>query len=211
MSAIDITSNGKLALSGSSSGTISLVNLESSKVIQTFANDQHGVGIRLVSVLKDDESFAFVDETNRVKIRSFDDSANLTLGQPSSKITCITPLGLTYILVGCENGELLLLDYFGGVNINEYKHQAHNESITQVKKHPSNDFLYFISGSISGCVKLGYVTKTVPPAWCEMWSHDNVHSYPITALAFVPNSEDVVSGSYGNEVCKAFVLVNHAF
>ena len=186
-------------MSGSSSGTISLVNVQSYKVIHTFTNDERGVGIRFVSVLKNDASFVFVDETNRLEMRSFDGNDKLMLGQPSSKVTCITPLGLTYILVGCENGELLLINYFGDFN-NEYKHQVHSDSITQVKNYPNNDFLYFASGSISGCVKLGYITKTVPPVWCKVWSHDNIHPYAITALAFVPNSEDVVSGSYGNEV-----------
>ena len=191
-------------MSGSSSGTMSLVNLESSNVVQTFANGQSGVGIRLVSVLRNDASFVFVDEANKVEFRNFDNGAGLVLGQPAAKVTSVTPLGLNHILFGCENGELLLLDYFEGIN-NEYKHQAHNEAVTQVKSHPSNDFLYFASGSASGSVKLWYVTKTVPPVWSQMWSHDNVHQHPITALTFVPHSEDVVSGSYGNEVCYVIV------
>ena len=199
VTAIDITSNGKLALSGSSSGTISLVNLESFKVIQTFVNGQFGVGIRLVSVLRNDANFVFVDEANRIGLRNFDNSAGLVLGRPAAKITCVTPLGSKYVLLGCENGELLLLDYTEGVN-NEYRHQAHNEAVTQVQSRPSNDFLYFISGSSSGSVKLWYITKTVPPIWSQMWSHDHIHPHAITALAFVPHSEDVVSGSYGNEV-----------
>ena len=67
--------------------------MQSYKVIHTFTNDERGVGIRFVSVLKNDESFVFVDETNRLEMRSFDDNDKLMLGQPSSKVTCITHLG----------------------------------------------------------------------------------------------------------------------
>ena len=64
---------------------------------------------------------------------------------------------------------------------------------------PISEFLFFVSESVSGSVKFWYVTKTVPPFWPN-WSHDNVHPHLITALAFVPDSEDIVVGSYGSEV-----------
>lgn len=198
VTAIDITSNGKFALTGSCSGTLSLVNLESSEIVQTFAKTEAGVGIRLVSLLSDDDRFVFVDEANRIELRTINNNeAGVELVQPDVEVTCIARLGFNYILLGCENGELLLYDCVG----NEYfKHQAHLEAVSKVRSHPSNEFLFFVSGSVSGSVKFWFVTKTVPPFWSQIWSH-NVHQHPITAIAFVPNSEDIVVGSYGSEVC----------
>ena len=200
VTAIDITSNGKFALSGSSSGTLSLMNLESSKIVQSFAKTEDGIGIRLVSVLRSHDSFVFVDEANRIELRTFNNNGvELQLGQPAVKVTCVTPLGLNYILFGYENGELLLYDY---VEQYEYKHhEAHSGAVSQVESHPNNEFLVFISGYACGSVKFWYVAKTVPPFWRQIWSHDNVHPHPITALAFVPGFDDIVVGSYGNEVC----------
>ncbi|XP_028393317.1 apoptotic protease-activating factor 1-like isoform X2 [Dendronephthya gigantea] len=206
VTAIDITSNGKLALSGSSSGTMSLMDLESSNIVQTFQKTQSGASVRLVSILKDDERFVFVDEANRVELRLIhnNNEAELELPQPSVvqptiKVACATPLGSKCILLGCENGEVLLYDCFVGLK-DEHKYQAHSEAITQVKSHPSNEFAFFVSGSVSGSVKFWYVTKTVPPFWSQLWSHDKIHANPITTLAFVPKSEDIVIGSYGSKV-----------
>ncbi|XP_028408749.1 apoptotic protease-activating factor 1-like isoform X2 [Dendronephthya gigantea] len=199
VTAIDITSDGKLALSGSSSGTISLVNLESSNVVQTFTKTESGDGIRLLRILRDDNNFVVVNETNTVELRNFDNRSGMVMAQPPFKVNCVTTLGLKYILLGCANGDLLLYDYLVCLD-REYNYQAHSESVSQVEGHPSNEYLYFLSGSENGSVKLWYVTKTTPPVWSQMWSRDCIHSHLITALAFVPNSEDVVSGSYGNEV-----------
>ena len=72
VTAIDITSDGKLALSGSSSGTISLVNLKDSNGPPTVARAHpEGVGIRFVSVLGNDASFVVVGEENTAELRSF--------------------------------------------------------------------------------------------------------------------------------------------
>jgi hypothetical protein len=47
------------------------VDLKSSNVVQTFGEIEVGVGIRLVSVLSDVAHFVFVDEANRVVLRTF--------------------------------------------------------------------------------------------------------------------------------------------
>ena len=219
--AIDITSNGKLALTGSSSGTLSLMNLKSSQVVETFATTEAGVGVRLVCILSDETRFVFVDQANRVELRDFNNKeAELLLDQPAVKVTCITTLGVDYVLLGCENGELLLFN----LNVKQYmyEHQAHSEAVSQVKSDAAS-LLHFVSGSASGWVKLWYVSKTresgrmsqninslfcclggttFTPLWSLVWSHDNVYPHPITALTFVPDSKDIVIGSfYGNKVC----------
>lgn len=170
-------------------------------MVQTFTKTEAGDGIRLVCILRDDDNFVVVNETNTVELRNFDNRSGIVIAQPPFKVNCVTSLGLKYILLGCANGDFLLKDYQNCFN-REYKHQGHSEAVTQVEGHPSNEFLYLLSGSENGSVKLWYVTKTTPPEWSQMWSHNCVHSHPITSLAFVPNSEDVVSGSYGNEVCE---------
>ena len=198
VTAIDITSNGKFALTGSCSGTLSLVNLESSEIVQRFTKAKAGVGIRLVSMLNDDVRFVFVDEENRIESRTINNNeTGVDFVQPDVEVTCIAGLGLNYIMIGCENGELVLYDCGGN---RHFKHQAHFEAVSKIKSHPSNEFLFFVSGSSGGSVKFWYVTKTVPPLWSPIWSH-NVHEYPITAIAFVPNSEDIMVGCYGSEVC----------
>ena len=58
--AIDITKDGKFALTGSNLGTISLVNLGSSKVVQKFNNTESGEGVRLISMLPNDLNFIIV-------------------------------------------------------------------------------------------------------------------------------------------------------
>ena len=199
VTAIDITSNGQFALTGSNSGTLSLMNLESSQIVQVFEKTKDGAGIRLVSVLKDDTSFVFIDEANRVEIRTFNNNdAGLYVGQPDAKVISVTPLDSSCVLFGFDNGELSLFDY---VEQHMHNHQAHPEAVTQLESRPKKSFLYFVSGSSSGSVKLWLVTKTIPPLWTEIWSHDNVHPHPITALAFVPDSQDILIGSYGSEVC----------
>ena len=199
VTAIDITSDGLLALSGSSSGSLSLMNLESSTIVQMFEKTKDGAGIRFVSVLKDDASFVFIDEANRVEIRSFNNNdAGLCVGQPAAEVTSVTPLDSTSVLFGFDNGELSLFDF---VEHRMQNYQAHSEAITQLKNRQRGSFLYFVSGSSSGSVKLWFVTKTDPPLWKEIWSHDHVHLHPITALAFVPDSQDILIGSYGCEVC----------
>ena len=196
ITAIDITSNGQFVLSGSSSGTLSLMDLESSGVVQMFEKTKDGAGIRLVSVLKDDASFVFIDEANRVEIRTFNNDV-VHVSQPNAKVTSVTSLGLSCVLFGFDNGELSLFDYD---EQHKYNHQAHSEAVTQLESRPKKSFLYFASGSSSGSVKLWFVTKT--GLWKEIWSHDKVHPHPITALAFVPDSKDILIGSYGNEVCS---------
>ena len=197
---MDITSNGQFVLSGSSSGTLSLMDLESSGIVQMFEKTKDGAGIRLVSVLKDDASFVFIDESNRVEIRKFNkNDAGLHVGQPDVKVTSVTPLGLSCVLFGFDNGKLSLFDY---VEQHMHNHQAHSEAVTQLESHSKKSFLYFVSGSSSGSVKLWFVTKTTPPVWTKIWSRDNVHPHPITVLAFVPDSQDILIGSYGNEVCS---------
>ena len=215
VTAIDITSNGKLALTGSSSGTLSLMILKSSQIVETFATTEAGVGVRLVCILSDETRFVFVDQANRVELRHFNSKeAELLLDQPAVKVTCITTLGVDYVLLGCENGELLLFN----LNVKQYmyEHQAHSEAVSQVKSDAAS-LLHFVSGSTSGCVKLWYVSKAresgstsqninsgakFTPLWSLVWSHDNVYPHPITALTFVPDSKDIVIGSfYGNKVC----------
>ena len=200
VTAIDIMSNGKLVLSGSSSGTLSVMNWESYSAIKTFGTSEAGVGVRLVCILSDETRFVFVDQTNKVELRDFNNKeAELLLDQPAVKVTCITALGVDYVLLGCENGELLLFNLH--VKQKNYKHQAHSEDVSQVKSDPAS-LLHFVSGSASGGVKLWYVTETLPLLWSQIWSHDNVYPHPITALTFVPDSEDIVIGSsYGNKVC----------
>ena len=220
VTAIDITSSGKLALTGSSSGTLSLTDWEG-MVVKTFGTSEAGVGVRLVCILSDDARFVFVDQANRVELRDFSNKeAELLLDQPAVKVTCITTLGVDYVLLGCENGELLLFN----LNVKQYmyEHQAHSEAISQVKSDAAS-LLHFVSGSASGGVKLWYVSKTRESGstsqninslscslggakftlwWSLVWSHDNVYPHPITALTFVPDSKDIVIGSfYGNKVC----------
>ena len=215
VTAIDISSDGELVLSGSSSGTLSLINLESEEVVETFGTTEAGVGVRLVCILSDEARFVFVDQANRVKLRDFNNKeAELLLDQPAVKVTCITTLGVDYVLLGCENGELLLFN----LNVKQYmyEHQAHSEAVSQVKSDAAS-LLHFVSGSACGCVKLWYVSKTREsgstsqninslfcslPLWSQVWSHDNVYPHPITALTFVPDSKDIVIGSfYGSKVC----------
>ena len=197
VTAIDITSNGKFALTGSCSGTLSLVNLESSEIVQTFTKAKAGVGIRLVSMLNDDVRFVFVDEENRIESRTINNNeTGVDLVKQDVEVTCIAGLGLNYIMIGCENGELLLYDCCGN---RYFRHQAHFKAVSKVKSRPDarNEFLFFVSGSAGGSVILWYVQ---PPIWSRIWSH-NVHEYPITAIEFVPNCEDILVGSYGSEVC----------
>jgi WD40 repeat protein len=200
VTAIDVTPNGKLALTGSSSGTLSLTTWDSRQLVEKFTTTEAGVGVRLVCILSDEARFVFVDQTNRVELRDLNNKeAELLLDQPAVKVTCITTFGVGYVLLGCENGELLLFN----LHVKQYKygHQAHSEAVSQVKSDPAN-LLHFVSGSASGCVKLWYITETVPPWWSQVWSHDNVCPLPITALTFVPDSEDILIGSfYGNKVC----------
>ncbi len=201
ITAIDITSNGKLVLSGSSSGTITLVNLESSNVVQTFAKTETGAGIRFVNVLSDDARFVIVDETNTIEFKTFDNiEAGLVLGKPRLKVTCITTPGLNYVLIGCENGELLLLNLH--LKQYQYEHHAHLEAVSQVKSIPRDISLRFASGSVSGSLKLWKLVETVSPSFMLLWSHDNIHPTAITAMAFVPNSDEIVIGShYDSKVC----------
>ncbi|CAB4006811.1 WD40 repeat domain-containing [Paramuricea clavata] len=194
ITAIDITTDGKLVLSGSSSGTISLVDLKSSNVVQTFGVTEAGVGIRLVSVLSDVAHFVFVDEGNRVVLRTFNNKeAELVLDQPAVKVTCITTHSGKYVFLGCENGELLLFDIYATQY--KYNHQAHSEAVSQVKSNPTGFLHLLVSGSASGRVTLWCVSKTVPPLWSQIWSHDNVYPHLIADVAFVPHSEDIVIGS----------------
>lgn len=200
VTAIDITSDGLLALSGSSSGTLSLMNLESSTIVQMFEKTKDGAGIRFVSVLKDDASFVFIDEANRVEIRSFNNNdVGLCVGQPPAEVTSVTPLDSTSVLFGLDNGEVSLFDF---VEHRMQNYQAHSEAVTQLESRQEDSHKKeFVSGSSSGSVKLWSVTKTDPPLWTEIWSHDHVHAHPITAMAFVPDSQDILIGSYGCKVC----------
>lgn len=199
MTSIDITTDGKRALSGSSMGTISLVQLESSEIIQLYENTRTGKGIRFLALLKNGRHFAFVDETNTVELRSLDDEVqSVILGEPGSQVTSVCPIGLDLVLVGCKDGELVLFDATGFRG----KHQGHIGAVTRLASSPSNDFLYFLSGGENGSVKLWYLTGLNPPTWINIWSLDKVHDHPVTALAFIPGSEDVVAGSYGNVVLR---------
>ncbi len=177
------------------------MDLESSNIVQTFAKTEAGVGIRFVNVLSDDASFVFVDETDTIELRTFDNNEDgLVLGQPHVKVTCLTTLGLHYVLIGCENGELLLFNLH--LKQHQYKLHAHSEAVSQVKSNPKDISLRFASGSVSGSVKLWKFVETVPPSFMLVWSHDKIHLNAITALAFVPDSDDIVIGScYDNKVC----------
>ena len=202
VTAIDITSNGKFVLTGSSSGTLSLVDLECSKISQTFPNTESGVGIRFVCVLSDNARFVVVDQANRISLRTFDDiEARIELGQPDVHVTCITTLCLKHILLGCDDGKLLwfcLNDIsLNDISLNEF--QAHSNAISRVRGDLEDPFRRFISGCIGGSVKLWKVEKKLPTL---MWSHDNIYSAPITALAFVPRSDDIIIGC-GTEVRKS--------
>ena len=197
VTAIDITSNGKSILTGSSSGTLSLVDLDCFRISQTFAKTESGVGIRFVCVLSDNVRFVFVDETNRIELRTFDDNqAGLELDQPDDQITCITALGSNYILLGFDDGKLL---WFYLNDKSQCKFRAHSNSISQVTGDLEDPFRRFVSGSIGGSVKLWNVENNLRTL---MWSHDNIYSGPITALAFVPCSDDIIIGC-GNKVCKS--------
>ncbi|XP_046844013.1 uncharacterized WD repeat-containing protein alr2800-like isoform X2 [Xenia sp. Carnegie-2017] len=200
ITAIDITSDGKFALTGSSLGTISLVNLGTSKVVQKFNNTESGEGVRLISMLPNDLSFIIVDKANRVELRNFSNSSEkVPLGQPVAKVNCVAPLGLQYMLLGCEDGILLFFHHQKNTRT-EYRKSAFKESVTQVQGHPNKEYLYFAAGTQCGSVKLWLVTKSTPPELIEIWSHDQVHQYPITALAFAHGAEDVLCGSYDNFV-----------
>ena len=196
VTAIDITSNGKSVLTGSSSGTLSLVDLECSKISQTFPNTESGVGIRFVCVLSDNARFVVVDQANRIELRTFDDiEARIELDQPDVQVTCITVLGLNYVLLGCDDGKLLMF-YLNYKSLG--KVQAHSNSISQVVGDVEDPFLRFASGSFGGSVKLWNIEKNLPTL---MWSHDNIYSAPITALAIVPRSDDIIIAC-GRKVCK---------
>ncbi|XP_046845637.1 apoptotic protease-activating factor 1-like [Xenia sp. Carnegie-2017] len=200
ITAIDITKDGKFALTGSSLGTISLVNLGSSKVVQKFNNTESGEGVRLISMLPNDLNFIIVDEANRVELRNFSNSCEkVPLGQPGAKVNCVAPLGLQYILLGCDNGILLYFHHQKN-NPTEYPKYAFKESVTQVQGHPNEEYLYFAVGTQCGSVKLWFVEKSTPPKLIEIWSHEKVHLHPITALAFMHGAEDVLCGSYDNFV-----------
>ncbi len=175
------------------------MNLDSSN--DTFAKTEAGVGIRFVNVLSDDANFVFVDETNTMELRTFDNNkAGLVLGQPHVKVTCITTVSLNYVLMGCGNGELLLFNLH--LKQYQYKLHAHSEAVSQVKSNPKDISLRFASGSVSGSVKLWKFVETVQPSSMLVWSHDKIHPNAITALAFVPDSDDIVIGScYDNKVC----------
>ena len=198
VTAIDITSNGRSVLTGSSSGTLSLVDLKCSKISQTFPNTESGVGIRFVCVLSDNARFVVVDQANRVSLRTFDDiEARIELGQPDVQVTCVTALGLNYVFLGCDDGKLLWF-YLNYESLG--KVQAHSNAISQVRGDVEDPFLRFVSGSFGGSVKLWNIRKNLPTL---MWSHDNIYSAPITALAFVPRSNDIIIGC-GRKVCKTF-------
>ena len=196
---IDITSDGELALSGSNQGSLSQVHLQSSEIIKCYENTRIGKGICFVAVLKNDLHFAFVDETNTVELRSLDDTECVVLGQPSTKITSVCAIGSEFLLVGCKNGEFVLFDTAGIRG----SHQGPNGAVTQLASRTGNKFLYFVSGYEDGSVKLWFLTDMNPPEWIDIWFHEKVHAYPVTALAFIPESGDVVSGSFDNVVKRS--------
>ena len=171
------------------------MNMESSKIVQSFAKTEAGASILFLCVLRDDARFVFVDEANIVELRHFDKIEAIVLGQPVVKVTCITALSVNYIVVGCENGELVWFH----LNVKQYKYidQAHPEAVSQVnsdlKLRPSS--LRLVSGSVRGSVKVWNVVETVPLSRKLIWSHDNIYPDPITSLVFVPDSEDIVIGS----------------
>ena len=187
VTAIDITSNGKLALTGSSSGTLSLVDLESFQKSRTFQKTEPQVGIRFVCILRDDIRFVFVDEVNRIERRTFDgNEAGLELGKSDVEVTCITALGLKFILLGCANGQWLWFQLSG---LSQGKYPADVDAISQVKSKPGDFSRHFVLGSFDGWVKLWSVEDFTEPR--SIWSH-KVSSDPISAIAFLPDSEDVI-------------------
>ena len=197
VTAIGVTNDGKRVLCGSSVGTLSQIHLKKFEVIQKYQNTRPGKAIRFVAVLKNDHHFVFVDETNTVELRSLDDTQRVVLGQPASKVTSVCPVGLQFVLVGCENGEFV----FFATDRAPETHQGHNGAVTRLASCiKDGDFLYILSGSENGTLKFWLLTSTTPRVWITLWSHEGVHAYPITALAFVPGSEDVVSASYDNVV-----------
>ena len=207
---IDITSNGRLALIGTSSGKLSLINLENPEIVQTFANTESGMCIRFVCISGDDVRFVYVDQMNRIELRCFNiNEARIELGQAKARVTCITALGLNYVLLGCDDGELVL---FHLNDKSQYEFRAHWDSISQVKGELGGLCPRFASGSIGGSVKLWNFEENLPAL---IWSDDNIYSDPITALAFVPRSNDILVGSGGrvrnhalNEIIRRCLCVN---
>ena len=199
VTALDITKDSKRVLSGSSEGTLSQVHLESAEIVRCYENTRREKGICFVAVLKNDLHFAFVDETNTVELRSLDDTESVVLGQPSTKITSVCAIGSEFLLVGCKNGEFVLFDTAGIRG----SHQGPNGAVTQLASRTGNKFLYFVSGYEDGSVKLWFLTDMNPPEWIDIWFHEKVHAYPVTALAFIPESGDVVSGSFDNVVKRS--------
>ena len=197
VTAIGVTNDGKRVLCGSSVGTLSQIHLKKFEVIQKYQNTRPGKAIRFVAVLKNDHHFVFVDETNTVELRSLDDTQRVVLGQPASKVASVCPVGLQSLLVGCENGEIA----FFATNGAPEAHQCHNGAITRLASCIRDDkFLYFLSGSKNGTVKFWFLTNTTPRVWILLWTLEGVHAYPVTAFAFIPGSEDVVSASCDNVV-----------
>ena len=197
VTAVDIASNGKFTLTGSSSGTLSLVDLECCKIFQTFAKSKSGFGIRFVCLLSDNVRFVFVDEANRIELRTLDDNeARIELDQPDVQVTCIAALGLNSVLLGCDDGKLL---WFYLNDKSQHNFQAHSNAISQVSGDLQGRFRRFVSGSIVGFVKLWKVEENFQTL---MWSYDNIYSAPITVLAFVPRSDDILIGCC-KEVCKS--------
>ena len=176
-----------MAVTGSSSGALSLVDLESSNKSQTFAKTESGVGIRFVCILTDDIRFVFVDEANRIELRTFDGNEPvIKLGQVDVQVTCITALGLKYIILGCANGDWRWFYSNGKVR---GEHPADMDAISQVKSKPGNFSHHFVSASFGGWVKLWSVEDIFEPN--SIWSY-KISSDPITAIAFLPDSEDVI-------------------
>ena len=194
VTAMDVTNDGERVLCGSSMGILSQIHLNKFELIQKYQNTRPGKAIRFVAVLKNDHHFVFVDETNTVELRSLDDTQRVVLGQPASKVASVCPI-LQFVLVGCENGEFA----FFAANRAPETHQGHNGAVTRLASCIKDaDFLNILSGSENGTVKFWLLTSTTPPEWITLWSHEGVHAYPITALAFIPGSEDVVSASCDN-------------
>ena len=195
VTAIDVTNDGERVLCGGSMGNLSQIHLKKFEVIQKYQNTRPGKAIRFVAVLKNDHHFVFVDETNTVELRSFDDTESVVLGQPASEVTSVCPI-LQFLLVGCKNGEFV----FFATNGAPETHQSHNGAVTRLASCTKDHLLFVLSGSENGTVKFWFLTNTSPRVWITRWSLEGVHAYPITALAFVPGSEDVVSASYDNVV-----------
>ena len=187
VTAVDFTSNGKFTLTGSSSGTLSLFDLECSEISQTFAKTASGVGIRFVCVLSDNDRFVLVDEANRVELRTFhDNGTTIELNQPDVQVTCIAALGLSCVLLGYDDGKLLCV-YLNDKS--QHKFKAHSNAISQVSGGLEGRCRRFVSGSIVGSVKLWKVEENFHTL---MWSYDNNYCAPITALAFVPCSDGIL-------------------